>query len=152
MALSGVAFDVLRGGAWALTLSFPILGDGLAAMFNFLDRKVSQKAYSRQLETEADKLGLELMARSGYNPTAALTLWEILIEIEKDVGERGEHGDIRDHIALLRTHPTGEQRLEDLKKALPDAIKLYNETKGVETKRIDIDVKDEVEKVLERTS
>lgn len=60
LALSGVVFDVLRGASWALTLSFPIVGDGLAACFNFLDRKVGQRAYSRKLETEADALGLEV--------------------------------------------------------------------------------------------
>lgn len=33
------------------------------------------------------------------------------IQVELDVTNHGEHGSITDHIALLRTHPTGEQRL-----------------------------------------
>ena len=64
-ALSGVAFDVLRGTTWALTLSFPFLGDALNSLFNFLDRQVGQRAYSRKLETEADALGLEVSAELG---------------------------------------------------------------------------------------
>lgn len=64
LALSGVVFDVLRGASWALTLSFPIVGDALAACFNFLDRKVGQRTYSRKLETEADALGLEVRSLS----------------------------------------------------------------------------------------
>lgn len=96
---SGVLFDVLRGTSFVLTLSFPFLGDALAAAFNFLDRQVSQRAYSRKLETEADMLGLEvstcwwhwisfanflrrqLMARAGFDPRGAITLWEILNEV-----------------------------------------------------------------------
>ncbi|SCV69867.1 BQ2448_1261 [Microbotryum intermedium] len=125
---SGVVFDVLRGTAWALTLSFPMVGDALSAFFTFVDRKVGQRAYSRKLETEADELGLELMARAGFDPRASITLWEILNEVEQDVQERGEHGKIVDHIALLRTHPSGEQRLDNLKKHLPAAIELYEHT------------------------
>ncbi|SCZ89675.1 BZ3500_MvSof-1268-A1-R1_Chr9g10547 [Microbotryum saponariae] len=128
LALSGVVFDVLRGTAWALTLSFPMVGDALSAFFTFVDRKVGQRAYSRKLETEADELGLELMARAGFDPRASITLWEILNEVEQDVQERGEHGKIVDHIALLRTHPSSEQRLDNLKKHLPAAIQLYEHT------------------------
>ncbi|KAK4054637.1 glutamate--ammonia ligase [Microbotryomycetes sp. JL221] len=125
MALSGVLFDILRGTSFVLTLSFPFLGDALASGFNFLDRQVSQRAYSRKLETEADVLGLELMARAGFDPRGAITLWEILNEVESDISTTGEHGTITDHIDFLRTHPTGQQRLEDLNKSMPKALKLY---------------------------
>lgn len=95
-------FDVLRGVSWALTLSFPAIGDGMAFVFTFLDKKVGTRAYSRKLETEADALGLEvsccfpsamsdlltdcidlsqLMAKAGFDPRAALALWEILNEV-----------------------------------------------------------------------
>ncbi|SGY13637.1 BQ5605_C010g05924 [Microbotryum silenes-dioicae] len=128
LALSGVVFDILHGTGWALTLCFPMVGDALSAFFTFVDRKVGQRAYSRKLKTEADELGLELMARAGFNTHASITLWEILNEVEQDVQERGEHGKIIDDIALLRTHPSGEQRLDNLKKHLPAAIKLYEHT------------------------
>ncbi|KAI5474406.1 hypothetical protein MNV49_003374 [Pseudohyphozyma bogoriensis] len=128
LALSGVVFDVLRGASWALTLSFPFVGDALAVFFNFCDRTLGQRAFNRKLESEADALGLELMARAGYDPRGALRLWKILNEVEEDVTENGEHGSIVDHIALLRTHPTGQQRLETLESLLPAAIKIYDET------------------------
>ena len=64
LALSGVLFDVLRGASWALTLSFPAVGDGIAFLFTFLDKKVGTRAYSRKLETEADALGLEVRSSS----------------------------------------------------------------------------------------
>lgn len=69
------------------------------------------------------------MAKAGFDPRGAVTLWEILTEAEEDVTETGEHGNITDHIALLRTHPTGEQRLSDLREHLPRAIKLYEQSK-----------------------
>lgn len=129
LALSGVVFDVLRGVSWSLTFSFPVVGDGLAVLFNFLDRTLGQRAFGRKLELEADALGLELMARAGFDPRAALRLWKILNEIEADVSETGEHGSVTDHIALLRTHPTGHKRLETLESLLPNAIKIFEETK-----------------------
>ncbi|GAA5836557.1 hypothetical protein JCM3766R1_001632 [Sporobolomyces carnicolor] len=138
MALSGVLFDILRGCSWALTISFPIVGDALSSAFTFVDRKLSHRAYSRKLEIEADWLGMELMARAGYDPRAAIRLWEILNEAEREV-ERDEAGaggagggesmwwDEWDAHAWLRTHPTGEERLERLRERLPNAVKLYDE-------------------------
>lgn len=136
-ALSGVLFDILRGASWALTLSFPYVGDGLATLFNFIDRNLGRKAYSRKLEVEADALGLDLMARSGFDPRAALLLWEILAELEEEQSRGGDEQTgteaasqpnrsmFGQDLSLLRTHPTGKQRIESIKKGLPAAIKLY---------------------------
>ncbi|GAA5947637.1 hypothetical protein JCM3765_001012 [Sporobolomyces pararoseus] len=151
MALSGVLFDILRGFSWALTISFPIVGDALSSAFTFVDRKLSQRAYSRKLEIEADWLGMELMAKAGYDPRAAIRLWEILNEAEEDIEtegsyaidsaknnrpvEGGTEGEgegkiIWDHVAMLRTHPTGKERLEHLRKRLPKAMELWRENRG----------------------
>jgi len=138
---SGVVFDVLRGFSWAVTISFPIVGDFLSSGFTFLDRQLSQRAYSRKLEKEADELGMYLMAKAGYDPRAAIRLWEILNEAEKDIDQKGSYDMSRvgeeekkermiwDHVALLRTHPTGEERLEALKKRLPKAMEIWREAK-----------------------
>lgn len=64
--------------AEASSLTAP--GAVLAAGFTFLDRQVGQRAFSRKLEVEADTLGLELMARAGFDPRAAVELWQILNE------------------------------------------------------------------------
>ncbi|EGG00234.1 uncharacterized protein MELLADRAFT_93717 [Melampsora larici-populina 98AG31] len=56
-ALSAVAFDVIRGISFALTISFPIVSDGLATMIN-LNNVVAERAYRRKPETKADELGL----------------------------------------------------------------------------------------------
>ncbi|GAA5938598.1 hypothetical protein JCM1841_003044 [Sporobolomyces salmonicolor] len=170
---SGVVFDVLRGASWALTVSFPIVGDVLSSGFTFLDRHIGQRAYSRALEIEADWLGLDLMAKAGFEPGAAIRLWEILNEAEIDVEQTGQHriherdGEptttVWDHVALLRTHPTGQERIEKLKRHLPKAMEIYREAKRSGTverevrkagelkarkKRVDEEVKDKLRGVV----
>ena len=75
------AFDLLRGAALALVgFSFPLQNDLIAGALNFLDETVSGNAYNRKLEAEADAVGLEFMARAGYNPERAPVFWEIMDE------------------------------------------------------------------------
>ncbi|GAA6010355.1 hypothetical protein JCM11491_006283 [Sporobolomyces phaffii] len=142
---SGVVFDILRGFSWALTISFPLVGDCLSSAFTFVDQKLSQRAYSRQLETEADWLGMELMARAGYDPRAAVRLWEILTEAEDELARTGTHAEVGgrttiwDHVALVRTHPTGRERLARLEERLPRAIELYDEARA--TRRVEEEVR-----------
>lgn len=59
--------------------------------------------HSRLQETEADRIGVELAARAGYNPYAAVTLWE-------KMGRLGGPEPPQ----FLSTHPSGEVRLQDL--------------------------------------
>ncbi|KAG0148665.1 hypothetical protein CROQUDRAFT_41008 [Cronartium quercuum f. sp. fusiforme G11] len=123
-ALSAVAFDVIRGISFALTMSFPMVSDGLATVINYLNNVVAERAYSRKLETEADELGLLIMARAGYDPRAALALWGLLNELEEEQENRGEVA-WADKIPWTRTHPSGKNRELAIQKALPNAMKLY---------------------------
>lgn len=61
--------------------------------------------FSRSHETEADELGLELMYRAGYNIDAAPKLWEKMIALS---------GSSNGLTNLLSTHPSGEDRIENL--------------------------------------
>jgi predicted Zn-dependent protease len=65
--------------------------------------------HSRTDETEADRIGLELAARSGYDPHAAVTLWQ---KMEQVAGGGGGGGNIG---KFLSDHPPTEQRLADMK-------------------------------------
>src|SRR5499427_4614635 len=60
--------------------------------------------YSRLHETEADRMGVELAARAGYDPRAANTLWQ---KIAQSSGAGGTP-------KLLSTHPSHEDRIKDL--------------------------------------
>lgn len=59
--------------------------------------------HSRLQETEADRIGVELAARAGYNPHAAVTLWEKMASLGGAEPPQ-----------FLSTHPSGQTRLQDL--------------------------------------
>ncbi|CAH7682168.1 putative metalloendopeptidase M48, Ste24p [Phakopsora pachyrhizi] len=126
-ALSAVLFDALRGISFALTISFPLLSDGLATFINYLNNVVAERAYSRKLETEADELGLSIMAKAGYDPREALSLWGLLNEVEQEQLDRGTLA-WSDKIPWTRTHPTGKDREKAIIKGLPKAMAGYQKT------------------------
>ncbi|MGD8298849.1 MAG: M48 family metallopeptidase [Desulfobacterales bacterium] len=70
--------------------------------------------YSRLHESEADRIGLTLMARSGYDPREAIPFWE---RMSKQEGQRPPQ--------LLSTHPAPETRIADIKKYLPEALPYF---------------------------
>ncbi len=71
-------------------------------------------AFSRQHETESDKLGLVFMAMAGYDPTAAPSFWERMA-----AGGGGAPPQ------FLSTHPSHDTRIRDLEAFMPEALKYY---------------------------
>lgn len=71
--------------------------------------------HSRQHETEADRIGVELAARAGYDPRAAISLWE---KMGKASGGGGGP-------EFLSTHPSTESRIADLRNYASRVMPLY---------------------------
>jgi len=70
--------------------------------------------YTRVQESEADILGLELMARAGFDPRQSVRLWMNMGRADKGGGEPPE---------FLSTHPSHSTRISDLNKRMPDALR-----------------------------
>jgi predicted Zn-dependent protease len=71
--------------------------------------------YSRLHESEADRIGLTLMARAGYDPREAIPFWE---RMGKQEGKSRPP-------EFLSTHPATETRIADIKKYIPEAMPYY---------------------------
>jgi predicted Zn-dependent protease len=71
---------------------------------------------SRQAESEADRIGIELAARAGYDPHAAVTLWQ---KMEKVAGGG--------RIDFLSTHPAPKKRMETLNRLVSQMMPYYEE-------------------------
>lgn len=71
--------------------------------------------WGRSQESEADHIGLILMAKAGYDPSAAIGFWERMSKVQQG-GSPPE---------FLSTHPSGETRIAQIKEWLPEAMKYY---------------------------
>jgi predicted Zn-dependent protease len=74
--------------------------------------------YSRLHESEADRIGLTLMARAGYDPRQAIPFWE---RMSKQEGKSSPP-------EFLSTHPAPQTRIADIKKYLPEALPFYQKS------------------------
>lgn len=85
-----------------------------ANVANMVAEVTFQLPFGRDQESEADQIGLELMARAGYDPRAAVSLWN-------KMGAEGRSGTPK----FLSTHPAPQDRIKDIEKNLPRVLPLY---------------------------
>jgi predicted Zn-dependent protease len=72
--------------------------------------------YSRNQESEADRLGIIFMAMAGYNPDNAVTFWERMASAKNSSGASPE---------FLSSHPSDASRIAAIRKLLPEARQYY---------------------------
>ncbi len=75
--------------------------------------------FSREDESEADLVGMEIAARAGFDPRAGISLWEKMGAANKGAPPQ-----------WLSTHPASGTRIADMQAALPDVMPLYERSKS----------------------
>jgi len=100
-----------------LSSADPRLQSGLMLAYG-VGTKLGELKFSRRDESEADEIGLIYMARAGYDPEAAVGFWQRFAAFNQQQGGSGTP-------AFLRTHPTDETRIQQLKALMPRAKAEY---------------------------
>lgn len=98
----------------AMTNSKPGLARDMFLQSFGIGSQLGMLAYSRNHESEADKMGLVFMAMAGYDPRTAPAFWQRMAE---QGGSKPPE--------LLSTHPSDERRIADLEAYMPEAMKYY---------------------------
>lgn len=101
LALAGLAV-VTGAGAGALDLA------------NQVASVTFQLPHSREQESEADVMGLELMARAGYDPHSAVSVWRKMLAAQQGSPPQ-----------FLSTHPSAGNRIAELQARIPKVLPLY---------------------------
>ena len=76
--------------------------------------------FNRAQESEADIIGLEFMARAGFDPRESVPLWQ-------NMSEGNEESEVAE---FMSTHPSSEKRIEALISEWPKTLPLYNEAQA----------------------
>lgn len=109
-----------RMGKTAATRVGTSLISGLLGLGNLGDAALNMGGqlltlkFSREDETEADIVGLDIAARAGYDPGAGVTLWEKMMSANKGAPPQ-----------FMSTHPAGETRIRDIQAKLPKVQPIY---------------------------
>jgi predicted Zn-dependent protease len=112
--LGGVALTVALSQQPQATQSVFMTAYGAGTSVGFL------LPYSRLQESEADHIGLILMARAGYDPRQALPFWERMAKQE----------GAQQPPEFLSTHPATRTRMEAIAHELPEALQYYNASRS----------------------
>ena len=95
------------------------LGEGAANLTGTAYEALIASKFSRVDESEADRIGLELSARAGYDPRAGVTLWQKMLRANQ--GGRPPE--------FLSTHPAEASRIREIEALLPTVMPLYQATR-----------------------
>ena len=112
-----ISQQALQQGAINLigTLTGSYVKQGMAAL---VGKYLLTLPFSRTMETEADTMGMELMARAGYDPRAAVNVWKKMAKTNNN-----------NSFDILSSHPSDTKRIENLENHLPEVIPLYEAAK-----------------------
>ena len=109
--MGGVALSVALAEKPKSTRNMFMMAFGAGATVGFL------LPYSRVHESEADRIGLMIMARAGYDPREAVPFWQ---RMNEKAGPRPPE--------FLSTHPAPASRIANIKSYIPEALPYYQKT------------------------
>ena len=110
-----------QGTGTLLSIGAQLLGLGqLGDVAASMGTQLLTLRFSREDESDADLVGLELAARGGYNPQASVSLWE----------KMGQAGGGAGGPSFLSTHPSGPQRIQVLQSNVPKVRGLYERARS----------------------
>lgn len=95
------------------------LGSTTQGLVDMASEYVLTLPFSRTMEAESDIIGMELMARAGYNPEGAISIWRKMSALNKGEGP----------MEFTSTHPSDATRIANLEKELPKVTPLYEAAK-----------------------
>jgi len=107
----GVAVDVATAEKSNTTRAVLNTAYGLGGQLALL-------SYSRNQESEADRLGLVFMAMAGYDPNEAVGFWERMAQAKQAQGGGAPP-------EFLSTHPSDARRINNIQKLIPEAMGYY---------------------------
>ena len=106
-----------RATGMGLSVASQLLGLGqLGDVAANLGTQLLTLKYGRDDETEADLVGLEIAARGGFKPEASVQLWKKMLSAT---------GAGKGQLPFLSTHPSGNNRIQELEANLPKVAHLY---------------------------
>ncbi len=119
-----------RMGKSAATHGIARLAGALASSYFGIDPRITDGIasgganlltleFSRDDESEADLVGMELAARAGFNPRAGVTLWQKMGAANKNAPPQ-----------WLSTHPAGTRRIADIEANLPKVLPLFERARA----------------------
>lgn len=96
------------------------LGSTTQGLVDMASEYVLTLPFSRTMEAESDIIGMELMARAGYNPESAINVWRKMSALNNGEGPA----------EFMSTHPSDTTRIANLEKELPKVTPLYEAAKA----------------------
>ncbi len=117
-ARARVAKGALTGIGAGLLSSVLGLGD-VGRMAIDYGAQLTLLKFSRDDESEADLIGMDIAARAGYDPRAGITLWRKMTAASKGAPPQ-----------WLSTHPSGNNRIAEIDRQLPAVLPLYAKAIG----------------------
>ncbi len=113
--------QVLKSVGISLAAAFFNLGQVSAELLAQAANLAVSLPYARKQESDADLVGLELSARAGHDPRAAVAVWQKMSRLSQ-VGAKGGNSQPPQ---FLSTHPSNDARIKQIEANLPKVLPLY---------------------------